>query len=305
MKNIIYDCILYSDDFGLLNERLRFTNHLVKKQIIFYKTKYELESLERLYSEKIDLVQFENDYISSLVDYFKSNKIDLFNIVVISKVNEFPDLSIIEFEPIINEDKVIVCSQKICIGSIKKEIDLSHQSSVIFSVNYLMFKNTQLEILLSNPESVNDNTKILIKNGHKVLNYSQENSIITKFLKKESLFPHPHVDDFIRLDYNTSDNNIRKKPKIYLVDFDSTEMINLTYYDDIISMDRMDTLTPKTELYDSNDFVESFFINESKHKMKSLYPLDIDVFEIKYKNKLITKTWLELKDSIVSELVLN
>lgn len=304
MNRKIYDCILFQNNEKLLKERIRYTKNFVDKQIILVDQRNRSFNIEKTFFNGVDIFRFNQDnLLTGLVEKIKSFDVHPLDLISFSNENEFPDFNNINFDHLELENKHIIFYQKSYVWDLNHNSDVIIQGTKIFSVNYLFTQKNKANPYINTKKYINDNREIVIDNGFVILGQNKNEQLFDKILKKELIFPHPYVQDFMRVNCSETRETQRKKPKIILINLDSDYNFNESIYDEIINVKKEIFLVPENQLYTSKDFIEEFYINESKSKIKELFLLDIDIIHLKYKNSLIETDWSKIKNKTLSSLV--
>ena len=294
---------MYEGDFELLKLRLEMLKPHIESQIVVVnsQTNQNFDSIKN--SNVIIIQKNQEDLFTPVFEYLKNIKVDPFDIISFSHEHEFPEYNKIDLDKIKDDNRYVICNHKTYIWDFNYYVDLKMQGTKIVSMNFLLTLENKIKPLLNKKIIINDTTSIVTDNGFVILGGKKENNFIDNFLQRELLFPHPYTNDMLRIKCS-SNSILRVKPKIILVNLDTANDDDYFKYDEIININLADITLPKSNLYETDNFHEDFFLNETKHKIKSLFPLDIDVIHFRYKNTLVIHVWKDIKHKPLSEIIL-
>lgn len=305
MDNKIYDCIIFEGDLQQLKSRLESSYDYVEKQIILLSDIQFSGRLDIIKNEKTILINHNKEnLLDVLIVTLKSFKTNPFSIVAFSRENEFPDFKQIDLEYIKRGNTHLICSHETFVWDKSYRSQIRFKGTKFVSMNYLLTSENKIYNFVKNRKYIIDDG-LIVENGYVILGNTKTDKIYNKFFKKDLVYFDPYVEDLLKVHPVSETNVVRKKPKTILVNFLPERPIDYRFYDEILKINKNEILIPESALYSEDNFNECFFINEIKQKIKNLLLFDIDVIHFDYQNKLTIKTWGEIKNLPMEDVLIN
>lgn len=319
---------------------------------------YGFKEVENGNHENIDKVKLSQ--IFDLKQCLDSLSLNFEDIILISKIDEFPELPSMEilqshlsFEPVVFHQKEFLWSKNF----IKSENHFGtfcfQYSHFILNTNIIsLFKESTSRNFAYNFSVINSGYKFslfeaveksieIIMSKYKHENYEKIKEVVLDsrnnlvYYNLESLSnPKPLIKYYGELPKNIGILNSQEigrdipKKHIVVIGLDASFDLNVDAYDSttiVTQTDKLSTnyhnvvsntvnlyyiLKPNKKYYDVliddntlENFQKMYFFNEIKKILFSLNPLDFDIFEFKIGGKLLTFSWVDIKDKFIYDTI--
>lgn len=323
MKEKIIDCIIFTGDLKILNFRITEVINLVDIIYIIYD---DVDKKSILFSEdflfksedKIKILECDskitNQY-SQVKTLLLNENLNFDDIISISFENELPNYN--DYNPIkqLLSFSIVILQQKKYVWSLDYFENNLHNGTIVCSFSYFFKKEGIDKSSLEN--KINYETH---ENGWSFFGFGVEESHL-----KSNLLPINSVDKFkTNLLQKSSDSNlfehiydfvgkqevrVREKKIFYIGDKESDIFFDermIFIKTKIISLYFNHIFIPETELYQSDNFENEYFLNEVKKFMLILFPLPHDeiIFNFDFMNNPKRVLWEEVESENILNLLL-